>query len=131
MRLARRSGERQMSPPATAVLLAALLASLAWISPTAAQAPRPAGNVGLAQAERLTIDLKQGMTLDEVQKLLGKPRRTALKNPGYGSATESQGTLHWTYSWASQSQSERSLQVTFASKSPEQWLVSGWDWSGY
>ena len=30
-----------------------------------------------------------------------------------------------------QSQSERTLQVTFISKSPEQWLVNSWDWSSY
>lgn len=116
---------------AIAMFLAAWLPLLAWIPPAAAQTPRPAGNVGLGQAERLAIDLKQGMTLEEVQKLLGKPKRTALKNSGYSGATESQGTLQWTYSWPSQSQSERSLQVTFASKSPEQWLVNGWEWSGY
>jgi len=39
----------------------------------------PAGSV--ARAERAAVDLKQGMTLDEVRQLLGKPRRTAAKTP--------------------------------------------------
>jgi hypothetical protein len=114
------------------VFLAALLALPAWIPPAAAQAQRSAENLSFAQAERRAIDLKQGMTLEDVQKLLGKPRRTALKASGYGAAAESsQGTLQWTYNWSSPSQSDRNLQVTFVSKSPEQWLVNSWDWSSY
>ena len=122
-----------MRPSTRSVFLAALLALPAWIPPAAAQAQRSAENLSFAQAERRAIDLKQGMTLEDVQKLLGKPRRTALKaSSGYGAAAESsQGTLQWTYNWSSPSQSDRNLQVTFVSKSPEQWIVNGWDWSGY
>ncbi len=50
---------------------------------------------------------------------------------GYGGSPESQGSLQWTYTWSSPSQSDRSLQVVFASKSPERWLVSCWDWTVY
>jgi len=117
--------------PTTSMYLAALLPLLAAISPAGAQAQRPGENLSYAQAERRAIDLKQGMTADEVQKLLGKPKRTALKTSSYGAAADSQGTLQWTYNWSSPSQSERNLQVTFVSKSPEQWLVNSWDWSGY
>ena len=45
-----------------------------------AQASRPGANPSLAQAERNAVELKQGMTLEEVQKLLGKPKRTALRS---------------------------------------------------
>lgn len=114
------------------VLLAALAASLAWMPPASAQAPRAGAQASLAQAERSAVDLKQGMTLEQVEKLLGKPKRTALKNTGSSAAGSSagepsQGTLQWTYVWAP----ERTLHVVFAAKTPEQWYVTGWDWSTY
>ena len=83
----------------------------------------------LAQAERAAADLKQGMTLQEVQKLLGKPRRTALSTDGMFASTPSQKTLQWTYSWGGSS--EDSLRIQFAAKSPEDWHVSSWQWSNY
>jgi hypothetical protein len=72
----------QMRRLPTLVFLAALLPSLAWIAPAGAQPSRPGANPSLAQAERNAVELKQGMTLEEVQKLLGKPKRTALRNTG-------------------------------------------------
>jgi hypothetical protein len=115
-----------MRPLPTVVFLAALAASLAWIPPAAAQGSRAGASPGFAQAERNAVDLKQGMTLDEVQKLLGKPKRTALKSAS--SASEPwQGTLQWTYAW----NPDRTLQVVFAAKSAEQWYVNSWDWSSY
>jgi hypothetical protein len=110
-----------------------LAASLAWMPPAGAQAARAGAQVSLAQqAERNAVDLKQGMTLEQVEKLLGKPKRTALKNTGSSAAGSSageasQGTLQWTYVWAP----ERTLHVVFAAKTPEQWTVNGWDWSTY
>jgi predicted phage gp36 major capsid-like protein len=111
----------------TLLLLAALWAPLAWIAPAGAQTSRPGVNASFAQAERNSVDLKQGMTLEEVQKLLGKPKRTALRNTGSSAAEPWQGTLQWTYAWSS----ERTLQVVFAAKTPEQWYVNSWDWSNY
>jgi len=35
--------------------------------------------------------------------------------------------LQWTYVWVP----ERTLQVVFAAKTPEQWTVNSWDWSTY
>jgi hypothetical protein len=114
------------------IALAAMLSCLSYSSGTVAQSAQAKDRLSLAQAERMAVDLKPGMTLEEVQKLLGKPKRTALKAPGYGGASESrQGGLQWTYTWSSPSQSERNLQVTFVSKSPEQWVVNGWDWTSY
>jgi hypothetical protein len=90
--------------------------------------------LSLVQAERLSVDLKQGMTLEDVEKLLGKPRRTTMKaqGQGYGSSADpTQGSLQWTYTWTNQSQADRSLQVVFASKSAGQWFVTSWEWGGY
>ena len=92
----------------------------------------PAG--ALAQsAERNAVELRQGMTPEEVQKLLGKPRRTALRaDSGYAGAAP-QGTLQWTYTWgggAGASSSERTLQVDFAGKGAGQWTVNSWAWPG-
>jgi len=118
----------------TLVLLAALLPSLAWLAPASAQAPGPVATPGRAQAERNAIDLKQGMTLDEVQQLLGKPQRTALKSNGATWSAPGQGTLQWTYVWNSaglSSFSERTLSVEFAAKAADQWFVNGWGWSSY
>ena len=113
------------------ILLSVMLAGLSHSAGTAAQS-MPLKQPTLVQAERRAIDLKQGMTLEDVENLLGKPRRTALRAQGYGSSADSsQGSLQWTYTWANPSQSDRSLQVVFASKSPGQWFVSSWDWAGY
>lgn len=88
------------------------------------------GTLSLAQFERQAVGLKQGMTPDEVEKLLGRPKRTALRNSG-GGRESSQGSLEWTYAWRNASDSERSLQVVFMNKTPDQWLVNTWGWSGY
>jgi hypothetical protein len=103
------------------------LPSLAWTTPANAQTSRPAPAQTLSQAERMAVELKQGMTSDEVQKLLGKPRRTALRNNG-GYSNALQGTLQWTYSWAGTSTSPASLTIEFVAKMSEQWYVSSWDW---
>jgi hypothetical protein len=113
----------------TLFLLAALLPSLAW-----PQAPAPGAAPNRAQAERNAVDLKQGMTPDEVQQLLGKPRRTALRGGGGPGSAPWQGTLQWTYVWtaaAPSSSTERSLQIDFAAKAADQWSVNGWGWSNY
>jgi hypothetical protein len=117
----------QMRRLPTLVFLGALLPSLAWIPSAGAQASRGGAHPGFAQAERNAVELKQGMTLEEVQKLLGKPKRTALRNTGSAAGEPWRGTLQWTYAWGT----ERSLQVVFAAKTPEQWYVDSWDWSIY
>jgi hypothetical protein len=108
----------------TLVFLAALLPSLAWIAPASAQPSRPAASLTLAQAERNAVNLKQGMSAEEVQNLLGTPRRTALKNNG------SLGTLQWSYLWTGTS-AQGSLHVEFASKTPQEWYVNSWEWASY
>jgi len=110
------------------LFFAAVLPAAGWHSSAAAQA-RSATAGSLASAERAAVDLKQGMTLDEVRQLLGKPRRTALK----GNGTPGLGSLNWTYTWGGDaaSSSERSLVIEFAAKTAEQWYVSGWGWSIY
>ena len=110
-----------MKASAMPLLLAALLPSLAWT-----QAPRPAAALSTAQAERKSVELKQGMSLEDVEGLLGKPRRTALKNGG-----STGGNLQWTYAWPGATSSQGTLNVVFGAKTPEQWYVSGWEWSTY
>jgi hypothetical protein len=109
------------------VLVAALLHSLAWLPSAGAQSSRGGANASFAQAERNAVELKQGMTLDEVQKLLGKPSRTALRNAGSFAPEASQGMLQWTYAWSR----ERTLNVVFAAKTPHEWHVNSWNWSEY
>jgi len=116
-----------MTPLPGVVFLAALAASLAWMPPAGAQTPRPGSQASVAQAERNSVDLKQGMTLEEVQKLLGKPKRTALKSSSSAASEAWQGTLQWTYVWSP----DHTLQVVFAAKTPEHWYVNSWDWSNY
>lgn len=111
-------------PRRRAALLAALLC-LAAIAPAAAQAPQALYNP--ARLERNAVELKAGMTLEEVQKLLGKPKRTALKAAGGFAGESANGTLQWTYAWSA----EQSLHIVFAARTAGEWLVTSWDWSGY
>jgi hypothetical protein len=112
----------------TLVLLAALFPSITWAAPAVAEPPRSPEGLSLAQAERMATDLKQGMSIEDVQALLGKPRRTALKNTG--NSASPQGTLQWTYNWAGPS-APGSLRVDFASKAPNSWYVNSWEWANY
>ena len=123
-----------MRRPTILVFVATLVASLAWLAPANAQTGAPSASARRAQAERNAVDLKQGMTIEDVQRLLGKPQRTALRNDGGAPSSAGQGTLQWTYVWSSpgtSSLSERTLVVDFAAKAAEQWLVNGWGWNGY
>jgi hypothetical protein len=113
------------------LLAAALLAMAGSFSPAGAQAKRAVAGASGGATERAAVDLKQGMSLEEVQQLLGKPWRTALTSNA-ASGASSQGTLRWTYTWiGSASTTERNLNIDFAAKAPEQWTVSGWNWSTY
>src|SRR4051795_6442289 len=120
------------------LLIAALPVSIAWSPPAAAQGVRPPVPLSAAQAERKSVELKQGMSPEDVEGLLGKPRRTALKNGG-----STGGSLQWTYVWPGAASSQGTLNVVFGAKTPdgaktadgakipEQWSVSGWEWSTY
>jgi len=118
----------------TLIFLAVFLPPFAWLAPASAQSSAAGATPSRAQAERNAVELKQGMTPDEVQQLLGKPRRTALRGSGGSASAPWQGTLQWTYVWAGStpsSSSERSLQIEFAAKAADQWSVNGWGWSSY
>jgi len=111
-----------------AMLVAVLLAASGWFSHVNAQAKRPSAGASAAATERAAVDLRQGMTLEEVQQLLGKPWRTAMTGGGPVGAP----SLRWTYTWiASSAASDRNLNIDFIAKAPEQWLVNGWNWSSY
>ena len=109
----------------TFALRLAILPSFLWFSPAGAQVLHPVAVLSLAQAERAAVDLKQGMSAEEVEKLLGKPQRTALR--GSGANATSQGTLQWTYSWTGSS-AAGNLRIEFVAKTPDQWYVNGWEW---
>jgi hypothetical protein len=114
-----------------AMLVAVLLAASGWFSHAVAQGARAVPAASRVASERAAVDLRHGMSLEEVKQLLGKPWRTALTSNA-GASTPSQGTLRWTYTWmGSGSITERSLNIDFNAKAPEQWAVSGWSWSGY
>jgi len=113
---------------AKAFLALASLA-LAFALPASAQQARGDVVLSLAQAERSATDLRRGMSADDVRKLLGKPKRTGLKDDGIPSAT-SQGALQWTYVWSGAG-GPNTLHVDFASESPEQWRVRSWEWAAY
>ena len=110
-----------------ALLIFAIAGMLGWFSSAGAQGS------SRAQAERASVDLKQGMTPNEVRELLGKPWRTALSGSN-GASSSSPGTLRWTYTWVgtpTSSSSERTLNVDFNAKAAEEWAVSGWNWSAF
>jgi hypothetical protein len=115
------------------LLFPVMLGCLLYSGGIGAQPVLAKQNLTLAQGERRSVELKQGMTLQEVQDLLGKPKRTALKALSHGSTPELwQSVLHWTYAWPGTPVSDRNLEVVFASsKAPAGWLVQSWDWSGY
>ena len=120
--------------PNALVFIAVFLSSLTWLAPAAAQAAGPGATPSRAQAERNAVDLRQGMSLEDVQQLLGKPQRTALRSNGGGASAPWQGSLHWTYLWsdrASSSSSERTLSIEFSAKAADQWFVNGWGWNSY
>jgi hypothetical protein len=112
------------------LLLSAMLPTLLWLSPASAQSATPTASLSLAQAEKAAVDLKQGMSAEEVQKLLGKPLRTALKTTGGPASAPSQGTLQWIYSWSGSS-APGNLHIEFVAKTAEQWFVNSWEWTTY
>ena len=107
-----------------------VLSLLPWGLCAGAQTSRPAAGLTSAQAEANAVELKQGMSAEDVQRLLGKPRRTALKSNGSSLGAPSQGTLQWTYNWNTAS-TPAILHVEFVAKTPEAWFVNSWEWANY
>ena len=105
-----------------------LLAALALAQGASAQQARSDVVLSLPQAERSAVELRRGMSADDVRKLLGKPKRTGLKD-GLSSAA-SQGALQWIYVWNGAG-GPSTLHIDFVSDSPEQWHVRGWEWAAY
>lgn len=114
------------------LFLAAFPAAVAWSPSVAAQSARPVAALSAAQAERNSVQLRPGMSAEEVERLLGKPRRTALKPSGRFAGEPEQGSLQWTYSWPGASASSPgNLNVVFTATAPEKWHVNSWEWSTY
>ncbi|APV50309.1 hypothetical protein BWI17_11775 [Betaproteobacteria bacterium GR16-43] len=106
-------------------LPAALLFTATLISALPGFAQEPS----LAEAERLVSALKRGMTSDDVRKLLGTPRRTAIRSDGNSSSEVTRGGLQWTYVWAGAT-GPGTLRIDFGQKYPETWIVTRWAWNG-
>lgn len=109
---------------ALVVLLGALAAPCVQ-----AQAPR-AAEPSLVQAERLSAELRQGMSSDDVRKLLGPPRRTALRSDGSSQSEVTNSRLQWTYVWSGTS-GPGTLRVDFRSRSADAWSVTSWEWTTF
>jgi hypothetical protein len=111
------------------LLIAAL--SLPGIPSAQAEPSRAVETLSYAQVERNAVALKQGMSAPDVQKLLGKPRRTGLKSNG--GAANLPGSLQWTYSWTGNGSSSATgaLRVEFSARAPEDWYVTSWEWATY
>jgi hypothetical protein len=117
---------------ANLILLTALTAAaFAATAPVLAQTRDGRSHITLINAERQSIELTQGMSAEEVERLLGKPKRTALKQGPAASADPSAGSLQWNYIWTDTSQRDSSLQVVFTRKPAGQWLVESWGWNAY
>ena len=112
------------------VLLTALTAAcLATAVPVIAQRSDARPGMTLVKAERQSIELKQGMNPEEVERLLGKPKRTALKQGSSISVDAPQGSLEWSYVWADTTQRDSTLQVVFSRKPSAPGLVESWSWN--
>jgi len=59
------------------------------------------------------------MSLEELQRLLGTPRRTAVKSSGGFASAPSQATSHWKFAGQARGASQASLSVVFAATAPE------------
>lgn len=114
-----------------AILIAITGVCLACTTPARAERPDGRTNMTLGNAERQAIALKQGMSSEDVERLLGKPKRTSLKQASRGSADASQGSLQWTYTWRDTSERGDTLQVVFTRKAAGDWLVESWEWNPY
>lgn len=111
------------------IALAIPAASMAVIPPAGAQPMKQPAVASLAQTERAAVDLRRGMSTEEVRTLLGKPRRTALRDVGGSPASPAQGTLHWLYSWDGSDRG--SLRVDFVPLAAGAWTVASWEWAAY
>ncbi|HTP60903.1 MAG TPA: hypothetical protein VMJ14_02360 [Burkholderiales bacterium] len=121
----------QMRLIRTRATVAALLFLLSSGAPAAALPAHPASPLSLSRAEQLSVDLKQGMTMEEVDGLLGEPTRTAFKSPDYDvNSTNVPRTMQWIYEWTTPSQMNQSFQLIFTKKPHGQWSLDGWAWAG-
>jgi hypothetical protein len=107
--------------------VAALLMACFCSWPALAQDAAADGGMTIGQAEKLAANLRQGMTVDEVQKLLGKAQQTALKNDGGAPNLPSKGTLQWSYVWGEAANRAR-LRVDFTAQPLEPYHVNSWQW---
>ena len=93
---------------ATAILIAMTGTCLAYATPAIPQRSDVRPVMTLITAERRATDLHQGMRAEEVERLLGKPKRTALRQGGLSSTVDApMGSLQWTYTHVAGGDRER------------------------
>ena len=115
--------------PAVIASLALAVQPLAGALPVHAQSAKQPAALTLAQTERNAVALRQGMSLEEVSSLLGKPRRTSLRDVSGSAAGSSHGLLQWLYSWDASDRG--SLRIDFTPKTEGGWTVASWEWTTY
>lgn len=115
-------------PVAVVVTLAIVLGATAGTVAVFAQDAASDNGLTIAQAEKLAANLRQGMSVDEVQKLLGKPQQTALQGNDGAPNLPSKGTLQWSYLWSSAGKHAR-LRVDFTAQPLETYHVNSWQWT--
>ena len=114
---------------AVAILIAMTVTCLAYAAPAIPQRSDARPAMTLTTAERRAVDLQQGMKAKEVERLLGKPKRTSLRQGGLSSTADpAMGGLQWTYTWPAATERDGTLQVVFARESSGEWLVDSWGW---
>lgn len=118
-----------MKPIPILASLAIAAITLAGLVPAAAQSGKQPAMPSLVQTERAAVDLRRGMSVEEVRTLLGRPRRTALRDVGGSPAAAAQGTLQWLYSWDGSDRD--SLRVDFVPIAAGGWTVASWEWATY
>ena len=73
---------------AVAILIAMTGTCLAYAAPAIPQRSDARPAMTLTTAERRAVDLQQGMKAEEVERLLGKPKRTSLRQGGLSSTAD-------------------------------------------
>jgi hypothetical protein len=100
------------------------------VFPAGAQDAAIDNGMTLGQAEKVAANLHEGMTVDEVQKLLGKPQQTALKSDVGVPNPPTKGALQWSYVWGVAA-NRAVLRVDFTAQpleAHEPYQVSSWQW---
>lgn len=118
---------RRLSP-AFVLAMALCLAAVTGTPGVCAQDAATDNGLSIAQAEKRAANLRQGMSVDDVQSLLGKPQQTDLKGDGSAAGQSPKGTLQWSYLWNGTGTHAR-LRVEFTARPFGDYHVNSWQWT--